>query len=490
MQYGFVINHDDCIGCHACTVACKAENAVPVGNFRTSVKYVERGRFPEVKRHFLVQRCNHCTDAPCVTICPVNALEKRPDGIVDVDRDACIGCRACMQACPYDAIYLNEDLHAVEKCHFCAHRIDRGLEPACVTVCPVGAIIPGDLDDPESRVSKLAGDPAASRRRPEQGTGPNVHYIGADEVALEPGRAARPSTYLWSDRPPHKPEPWPASLPLEPDATVVLDAGHRVEWGAAVAAYLVTKGIAAGCAVLAPFAGALGLSGFAEAYLPEILALVFLLATLVLLVEDLAKPMRFYRLLTRPNWDSWLVKGGVLLGAFGAVVAAVIVTEATGHGGVAGVLRWGEAGLGVAVAGYTALLFGQCKGRDLWESRLLLPHLLVQALMCGGAGLLVLAPGSAALKVITAAAALAHLLLAVIDRFRGHPTDNARQAAAFLGTVKLGPVRAWRDGLLVGVVLAVVLLPIVPVIAILPVVAGLFLYEHAYVRAGQLPPLS
>ena len=101
-----------------------------------------------------------------------------------------------------------------------------------------------------------------------------------------------------------------------------------------------------------------------------------------------------------------------------------------------------------------------------------------------------LAPGSAALKVITAAAALAHLLLAVIDRFRGHPTDNARQAAAFLGTVKLGPLRAWRDGLLVGVVLAIVLLPIVPVIAILPVVAGLFLYEHAYVRAGQLPPLS
>ena len=113
MQYGFVIDHDNCIGCHACTVACKSENDVPVGNFRTSVKYVEEGAFPAIKRHFLVQRCNHCTDAPCVTICPVNALEKREDGIVDIDRDACIGCRACMQACPYDAIYLNEDLGAV-----------------------------------------------------------------------------------------------------------------------------------------------------------------------------------------------------------------------------------------------------------------------------------------------------------------------------------------------------------------------------------------
>jgi Fe-S-cluster-containing dehydrogenase component len=109
MKYGFVIDHDRCIGCHACTVACKAENGVPVGDFRTWVKYTEKGTFPEVRRHFAVLRCNHCTKAPCVTICPVNALEKRKDGIVDIDRDACIGCRACMQACPYDAIYLNED---------------------------------------------------------------------------------------------------------------------------------------------------------------------------------------------------------------------------------------------------------------------------------------------------------------------------------------------------------------------------------------------
>ena len=124
------------------------------GGFRTNVKYVEVGRFPSVKRDFLVQRCNQCTDAPCVAICPVGALWKLPNGIVDVDREACIGCRACMQACPYDALYLNEDLGAVEKCHFCAHRIEKGLEPACVTVCPVGAIIPGDFDDPDSRVGR------------------------------------------------------------------------------------------------------------------------------------------------------------------------------------------------------------------------------------------------------------------------------------------------------------------------------------------------
>ncbi len=490
MQYGFVIDHDRCIGCHACTVACKAENAVPVGSFRTSVKYVEEGAFPDVKRHFLVQRCNHCTDAPCVTICPVNALEKRPDGIVDVDRDACIGCRACMQACPYDALYMNSDLGAVEKCHFCAHRIERGLEPSCVTVCPVGAIIAGDLDDSDARVSRLVREHDTLVRQPEQGTGPNVHYIGAAPVALEPGTADRPATYLWSDRPPEKPEAWPVSLTIAPDARVVLDTGHRVEWGWGVAAYLVTKGIAAGAAMLAPLATALDLPGAWSRHLPELLALALALVTCGLLVEDLARPARFYRLLTRPNWSSWLVKGGVILGAFIVLEAIIIVMRQAGAEAAADALRWAGAVMGAAVAGYTAMLFGQCKGRDLWESRLLLPHLLVQALWCGSACLLVWAPDSAGLRVTFAAGAIGHLLFALRERFGSHPTANARQAAAFLGMIRLGPVKAFRDGLLVGVAVSLLLLPLFPGVVLVPALAGLLLYEHAFVRAGQLPPLS
>lgn len=490
MQYGFVIDHESCIGCHACTVACKAENDVPVGGFRTSVKYTERGVFPDVKRSFLVQRCNHCSDAPCVTICPVNALEKRHDGIVDVDRDACIGCRACMQACPYDAIYLNEDLGAVEKCHFCAHRVERGIEPACVTVCPVSAIIAGDFDDPESHVSLLVLNDETKVRRPEQGTGPNVHYIGADDVALRPGTARRPETYLWSDRPPHKPEAWPESLPLEPDATVVLDVPHRVEWGFPVAAYLVTKGLAAGAALLAPFVAAFGMGGFAASYAPEIIALVFTALTCFLLVEDLARPMRFYRLITRPNWQSWLVRGGIVLSVFGLLLAAIVVARMAGADGLAGVLRWPTAVLALAVAGYTAFLFAQCKGRDLWESVWLLPHLLAQALMCGAAILLPLAPGSTGLAAVFAVGAAGHLAIAVFERLRAHETDNARQAAAFLGVIRVGPLRAFRDGLILGVGIALLLLPFAPALVIVPAIAGLLLYEHAYIRAAQLPPLS
>ncbi|MHC4427647.1 MAG: 4Fe-4S dicluster domain-containing protein [Planctomycetota bacterium] len=490
MQYGFAIDHDRCIGCHACTVACKAENEVPVGSFRTWVKYTEQGRFPDVTRSFLVERCNHCTNAPCVTICPVNALEKRPDGIVDIDRDACIGCRACMQACPYDALYMNDSRGAVEKCHFCAHRVDRGLEPACVTVCPVEAIIPGDLHDPESRISLIVRNNGTQVRRAEQRTGPNVHYVGADEVALKPGSAARPLTYLWSDRPPHKLEPWPDGLPLAPDARVVLDAGHRVEWGWPVSCYLVTKGVGAGAAMLAPFAAMLGLGGFGAGYLPEILALVFTLITTALLVEDLAKPWAFYRMLTRPNLSSWLVRGALVLGVFAAFVSAGLVARLVGREGLADGLRWPAALAGCAAAGYTAFLFAQCKGRDLWESKLLLPHLLVQALMCGSVAFLPAAETATPLVVVALASLAAHVAFVLAERFRTHETDNARQAAAFLGRVRVGPLHAWRDGLVISVVLGAICLLFLPAIAFIPVLVGLYLTEHAYVRAAQLPPLS
>src|SRR5205807_306990 len=150
MRYGFVIDHRKCIGCHACTVACKEENQVPLGTFRTWVKYVEKGTWPHTRRYFSVLRCNHCDDAPCVTICPTVALYRRADGIVDFDGARCIGCKSCMQGCPYDALYIDPNTNTAAKCHYCAHRLEVGLEPACVIVCPARAIIAGDLDAPHA----------------------------------------------------------------------------------------------------------------------------------------------------------------------------------------------------------------------------------------------------------------------------------------------------------------------------------------------------
>src|SRR5690242_9426848 len=169
MRYGFVIDQRKCIGCHACTLACKAEHDVPLGVFRTWVKSVEKGSYPNTRRHFLVQRCNHCQNAPCVTICPTKALYKRSDGIVDFNRDSCIGCKSCMEACPYEALYIDPATDTAAKCNYCAHRTEVGLQPACVIVCPEQAIISGDLEDPTSQIAQLVGRENVQVRKPEKG---------------------------------------------------------------------------------------------------------------------------------------------------------------------------------------------------------------------------------------------------------------------------------------------------------------------------------
>lgn len=505
MQYAFAIDQRRCIGCHACTVACKSENEVPLGDFRTWVKYTDVGAFPTVRRHFAVLRCNHCTNAPCVTICPVTALHKRDDGIVDLNKQICIGCKACMQACPYDALYLNEDTGGAEKCHFCAHRVEQGRKPACEVVCPETAIVSGDLHDPQSPVSRLLAEAGhAEVRRPEQQTGPNVYYVGAHAAALDPQAARQEDLYLWSDRRfPKTPVPAHAAAASNPQAVVTLDVDHKLHWGWKVAAYLVTKGISAGAALWAPLLTLLPRGPERAApFAPELLALVFLLLTNVLLVADLKRPKQFLSIVLRGNVTSWLVKGAYVLIAFGTLTSAVLAARWFGWHALADGLRWTNLIFAALAAGYTAFLFAQCEGRDLWQNqRLLLPHLLVQALLLGGISLLVVVrePVLASLVLL---AALLHHGFGLLERFGKHATDNAKLAAALLPTV-----RAWRgsrfgalhSGLLLSSLAALLALllvttgashPAALALCALTAYLGMFLYERAYVHAGQLPPLS
>ncbi|MBL8696153.1 MAG: polysulfide reductase NrfD [Planctomycetes bacterium] len=485
-NYGFLIDQRKCIGCHACTTACKSENHVPVGKFRTWVKYVEKGTFPAVRRHFAVLRCNHCSNAPCVTICPVNALHKRSDGIVDLDRDACIGCKGCMQACPYDAIYLNEDTGSAEKCHFCAHRVERQLEPACVVVCPERAIVAGDLDDPKSEIRRMISQHPVSQRKVEQGTGPKLFYVDADTAVLTPTEPRHEEAYLWSERA----EPAPQGANFDPDAVsrVAYDVAHPAPWGWKVGAYLWTKAISAGAAMLAPFAAPLGLGGGAEKYGPEAAALLFLGVTSFLLVEDLARPMKFYTILTRPNWKSWLVRGAVILSAFGACLTASLAAQFLGLEKIVPALRWCGAVLGVGAAGYSGFLFAQAEGRDFWQSPLRAPHLVVEALVAGAA-LAVLVGASAGTVLLGSLAA--HALFLGADLATNHGGNDAERAKHLLiAGVFAKPF--WLS-IVLGLVLPAALLLLMPALAPVAAVAallGLLGYGLLWVRVGQAIPLS
>ncbi|MBL8919582.1 MAG: 4Fe-4S dicluster domain-containing protein [Myxococcaceae bacterium] len=187
MRLGFLVDLDNCMGCKACEVACKAENEVPVNSWRLRVKYVDSGVYPEAKRSFTPMRCNHCENAPCERVCPVSALHYLPNGIVNVDKDRCIGCAACMMACPYGAIYMDPETNTADKCTYCAHRVEGGLEPACVVACPTEANIFGDLDEPGSHISQyIASHRDVRVRKPEKGTKPKHFYTGGGANHLEP----------------------------------------------------------------------------------------------------------------------------------------------------------------------------------------------------------------------------------------------------------------------------------------------------------------
>jgi tetrathionate reductase subunit B len=175
-----VVDLNKCIGCQACTVACKAEFNVPTGVFRTWVREFEDGIFPNVKVQFLPSLCNQCDDPPCVPVCPVKAIYKQEDGAVLIDAEECIGCGYCVQACPYNAIFLNPQTQVAEKCTFCINRVEQGLAPACVQTCVGGARIFGDLADEHSSVSELANSKAVQVLKPDMGTEPMVYYIGLD----------------------------------------------------------------------------------------------------------------------------------------------------------------------------------------------------------------------------------------------------------------------------------------------------------------------
>lgn len=180
-RWGMVIDLRKCIGCQACTVACTMENVVPQGKFRTIVSNYEIESQGKAHNVVLPRLCNHCENPPCIPVCPVQATFQREDGIVVVNSDRCVGCGYCVQACPYDARFINPVTNTADKCTFCVHRVEAGLLPACVETCVGGARIFGDLKDEQSQVSQLIAEHSTRGLQPEMHTRPQVYYIGLDD---------------------------------------------------------------------------------------------------------------------------------------------------------------------------------------------------------------------------------------------------------------------------------------------------------------------
>ena len=181
-RYGMVVDLRKCIGCQACTVSCSMENLPPIGQFRTTVLQYEVDRGTDVPPAMvsLPRLCNHCDEPPCVPVCPVQATFQRQDGIVLVDNERCVGCGYCVQACPYDARFINHETQTADKCTFCEHRLEVGLLPACVESCVGGARVIGDLNDAQSSASQMLKDNAEDIKvlKPGMATAPHVFYIG------------------------------------------------------------------------------------------------------------------------------------------------------------------------------------------------------------------------------------------------------------------------------------------------------------------------
>ncbi len=177
IRYAMAVDTRRCVGCNACVLACKAENNLPENGFRDWIVTETKGKFPNLFQEIRSERCNHCSNAPCVSACPTGASHVGVGGIVLVDPDKCTGCKACIASCPYDARYVHEDGGYVDKCTFCVHRVEKGGQPACVEICPTRSLTFGDVNDPDSEISRLLASRKSKTLKPEAGTKPNVHFL-------------------------------------------------------------------------------------------------------------------------------------------------------------------------------------------------------------------------------------------------------------------------------------------------------------------------
>jgi formate-dependent nitrite reductase membrane component NrfD len=377
-----------------------------------------------------------------------------------------------------------------------------------VIVCPTRAIIPGDLDQPSSQISRIVAQQKVSARKPQKGTNPKLFYVGVDGDLITPTRLQQFGTYFWSDR---RDDDASTATTGTPDwsgwTREIYDAPHVIPWGWKIAAYLWTKSVSAGVVLLPAAALVLfPLSTLFRVAAPAI-GLAMLAITLLLLVIDLKRPDRFFYLLTKGNRRSWLVIGAYILMAYGAALAAWLYLGLRA-GEVPIALRAITFLLGCASAGYSAFLFAQAKGRDLWQSPMFFFHLLIHALIAGVASLLIatgtLATGAnpgitVLLSLVLECSLLISFAMQLVEAALPHVNDDVRVAMHEITGGRFR-TRYWVLAIGVGIVVPAVVIPLVGLgvvpfrwmwlLAAVPALAGVWIFEDIWVKAGQVVPLS
>jgi formate-dependent nitrite reductase membrane component NrfD/ferredoxin len=446
---------------------------------------------------------------------------KRKDGIVDFDKSICIGCKACMAACPYDAIFINPEDHSAEKCNFCAHRIDMQLEPACVVVCPTQAILVGDMNNPDSYVAQIINRDTVAVRRPEKETLPKLFYKGAHQATLDPLAARRPEggLFMWSEQqegPGFVISGNPNFNNSSAAALLSYDVAHSIPWDWRVSLYTWTKGIATGVYLVACLLVMLGVVDVGSPiwrWATPILSGGFLGITGGLLIWDLEHPERFHLIFTRPQWRSWLVKGAFIIAGYTLVLALHFIASWAGSVSLQRWLMIPGIPLAILTAIYTAYLFAQAKARDMWQNPLLPPHLFFQSALLGSAILLPVLiifentsaverflgfarPETIVLLWILAITSAIHLLMIAGEVSVTHPTAHARLAiwemvyGRYKNDFWFGIILSSLGGLLPFLALMNVVGISVGIAGAPLALIGLMLFENAYVQAGQAVPLA
>jgi hypothetical protein len=440
-----------------------------------------------------------------------------------------------MQACPYDALYIDPETNTAAKCNYCAHKIDGGYEPACVVVCPVEAIVSGDLDDSNSKIAQLVVNEDTMTRKPEKMTEPNLYYVNGTNEMLDPNATERDGKYLWSEqeagvghyakyadqrlaesdtenllvqlamensarsgKPIDKRAIDSVAKEIQQDidtteARRVYDSPSKgVLWGWEVPAYVWTKAIATGTflmmAVWHYFNGGLDASSEMAGL---ITTLVFMGLTGGLLVKDIDRPDRFLYVLLRPQWKSWLVRGAYIITGFGGLVSLKLLDNYFQLGldwlWIPGIIF---AGLGAV---YTAFLFNQARARDLWQTPIQSAiHMLVHAVMSGSVVMMLIAPESFQwMANLLFWGILANMIIIAKEILIHHNTPDTKKAIELM--TKGYYSKYFWVGVVIGSVTPIVMLKAYPDLALISggcALIGIFLTEFVRIRVPQMIPLS